>query len=36
VQQVFKLLGIKLLRDAYLQAGEGEAVHSLEEAQPGT
>jgi cell wall-associated NlpC family hydrolase len=35
VQQVFKLLGIKLLRDAYLQAEQGAAVASLPEAQCG-
>jgi gamma-D-glutamyl-L-lysine dipeptidyl-peptidase len=32
VQQVFRLFGIKLLRDAYLQAGQGNAVSSFEEA----
>jgi cell wall-associated NlpC family hydrolase len=35
VQQVFKLAGIKLLRDAYLQAAQGVVVNSLEEAQLG-
>ncbi|MDB5209091.1 MAG: NlpC/P60 family protein [Flavisolibacter sp.] len=35
VQQVFKLFGIKLLRDAYLQAGQGKPVNSLEEARLG-
>lgn len=35
VQQVFKLFGINLLRDAYLQAGQGAAVSSLEEATLG-
>lgn len=35
VQQVFKLFGVKLLRDAYLQAGQGIAVDSLEEAKLG-
>lgn len=35
VQQVFKLFGIKLLRDAYLQAEQGTAVNSLDDAQPG-
>jgi cell wall-associated NlpC family hydrolase len=34
-QQVFKMFGIKLLRDAYLQAEQGEAVNSLEEAKLG-
>ena len=29
-QQVFKLFGVKLLRDAYLQAEQGSAVESLE------
>lgn len=35
VQQVFKLFGIKLLRDAYLQAEQGTAVSSLTEAKHG-
>lgn len=35
VQQVFKLFGIKLLRDACLQAGQGKAVNHLEEAALG-
>lgn len=35
VQQVFKMVGIKLLRDAYLQAAQGMMVNSLEEAQSG-
>jgi hypothetical protein len=35
VQQVFKFFGIKLLRDAYLQAGQGKGVNTLSEAQPG-
>lgn len=35
VQQVFKLFGVMLLRDAYLQAGQGTAVSSLAEAEPG-
>jgi hypothetical protein len=35
VQQVFKMFGIKLLRDAYLQAGQGEAVESLKDARTG-
>lgn len=35
VQQVFKLFGVKLLRDAYLQAKQGSAIGSLEEAKPG-
>jgi hypothetical protein len=34
-QQVFKLFGVKLLRDAYLQAEQGTAVESLEEAKMG-
>lgn len=34
-QQVFKLFGVKLLRDAYLQAEQGLAVSSLEEARLG-
>lgn len=33
VQQVFKLFGVKLLRDAYLQAEQGAAVASLEESR---
>jgi hypothetical protein len=33
VQQVFKLFGVKLLRDAYLQAGQGIVVSSLAEAK---
>lgn len=32
VQQVFKLFGIKLLRDAYLQATQGTEVKNLDEA----
>ncbi|MGE5518540.1 MAG: NlpC/P60 family protein [Candidatus Dadabacteria bacterium] len=35
VQQVFKLLNRRLLRDAYLQVTQGVAVNSLEEAQAG-
>jgi len=35
VQQVFKMFGIKLLRDAYLQAEQGKAVENFEEAQEG-
>jgi hypothetical protein len=35
VQQVFKLFGIKLLRDAYLQAGQGSVVSRLAEARLG-
>jgi cell wall-associated NlpC family hydrolase len=35
VQQVFKLFGIKLLRDAYLQAGQGIAINSLKDARLG-
>jgi cell wall-associated NlpC family hydrolase len=31
-QQVFKFFGIKLLRDAYLQADQGEAVNSIADA----
>jgi gamma-D-glutamyl-L-lysine dipeptidyl-peptidase len=34
-QSVFKFMGIPLLRDAYLQAGQGEAIGFLEETQPG-
>ncbi len=34
-QQVFKILGIPLLRDAYQQATQGEAVNSLVEATCG-
>lgn len=30
VQQVFKIFGLKLLRDAYLQAEQGNAVESLD------
>lgn len=35
VQQVFKLFGIKLLRDAYLQAEQGNAVNGLAETKLG-
>lgn len=35
VQQVFKMFGIKLLRDAYLQAEQGKAVENLSEAREG-
>lgn len=35
VQQTFKLFGIPVLRDAYLQAGQGTAVASINEAQLG-
>lgn len=35
VQQTFKLFGIKLLRDAYLQAEQGVAVNTLDEARLG-
>ncbi len=35
VQQVYKFFGISLLRDAYLQAGQGHAVASVAEARPG-
>ena len=34
-QQVFKLFGVRLLRDAYLQAEQGIAVTSLQESKPG-
>ena len=34
-QQVFKLFGIKLLRDAYQQATQGEAVSDLDASQAG-
>ena len=34
-QQVFKFFGIKLLRDAYLQATQGEAVNNLADAKTG-
>jgi cell wall-associated NlpC family hydrolase len=34
-QQVFKLFGVKLLRDAYLQAEQGTNVESLENARLG-
>lgn len=35
VQQVFKMFGIKLLRDAYLQAGQGLSVETFREARLG-
>lgn len=35
VQQVFKLFGVALLRDAYLQAEQGNEVKTLSEAQLG-
>jgi gamma-D-glutamyl-L-lysine dipeptidyl-peptidase len=35
VQQVFKMFGVKLLRDAYLQAEQGSVVASLEESKLG-
>lgn len=35
VQQAFKLFGVNLLRDAYLQAGQGTAVSSLDDAALG-
>ena len=35
VQQTFKLFGVMLLRDAYLQAEQGAPVSSIEEAQLG-
>jgi cell wall-associated NlpC family hydrolase len=34
-QTVFKFMGISLLRDAYLQAGQGESIGFLEETQTG-
>lgn len=34
-QQVFKFFGIPLLRDAYLQAGQGKAVNSVNETRLG-
>lgn len=34
-QQVFKLFGIKLLRDAYQQATQGEEITDLEATRPG-
>jgi hypothetical protein len=35
VQQVFKMFGIKLLRDAYLQAGQGALVEKFKETRLG-
>ena len=35
VQQVYKFFGIALLRDAYLQAGQGSPVASVSDARPG-
>jgi gamma-D-glutamyl-L-lysine dipeptidyl-peptidase len=35
VQQVFKMLGIKLLRDAYLQAQQGVLVENLQQGRMG-
>ena len=35
VQQVFKLLGVKLLRDAYLQAEQGTGVANFDDANMG-
>lgn len=35
VQTVFKLSGIRLLRDAWQQAGQGDAVPSLDASEPG-
>lgn len=35
VQQVFKMFGIRLLRDAYLQAGQGSVVSGLAETRLG-
>jgi cell wall-associated NlpC family hydrolase len=34
-QMVYKLCGIKLKRDAWMQAEQGNAVHLLDESQPG-
>lgn len=34
-QTIFKFLGVSLLRDAYLQAGQGESVGFLEETRTG-
>jgi gamma-D-glutamyl-L-lysine dipeptidyl-peptidase len=34
VQQVYKLFGIKLLRDASMQVGQGNSVNGLDEALP--
>ena len=34
-QMVFKFTGIKLLRDAYLQAEQGTVINFIEESQPG-
>lgn len=34
-QTVYKILGIRLLRDAYQQAGQGETVSLLQEVRPG-
>ena len=34
-QQVFKMLGVKLLRDAYLQAEQGEVVDGIDQVVPG-
>lgn len=34
-QSVFKFMGISLLRDAYLQAGQGESIGFLEETETG-
>lgn len=34
-QMVFRLLGYKLLRDANLQAGQGDTVNLIDESQPG-
>jgi cell wall-associated NlpC family hydrolase len=34
-QMIFKFLGVSLLRDAYLQAGQGEPVGFLEETRTG-
>jgi len=35
VQQVFKMFGVKLLRDAYLQAGQGLLIESLDQTKLG-
>jgi len=34
-QMVYKLCGIKLKRDAFMQADQGSSVHLLDESQPG-
>lgn len=35
VQQVFKMFGVKLLRDAYLQAEQGDFIKTVDEAKSG-